>query len=336
MKLLTISIAAYNAEATLKKCLDSMVGSKYVNNIEILVINDGSKDGTLFIAQDYKRRFPESVVIIDKQNGGHGSTINVGLNVATGLFFKTVDADDWVETDGLDKLIEELSVEVDLFVNPYYEVDAKTLDKKEKKVFDQSLRQGIIYESKDCISKTTIAMHAMTIRTSILKEMNLKIDEKCFYVDMEYILFPLPYIKQIKFLKFAVYDYLLGTATQSMNLEVFINRRGQHEKVLKRLYDFYNSITEREKNLCYANVIKKRIVAATYIQYRILLMLPPKIGENEIKKFDSFVPDIIFEGVSGNTKRLLKYFRKVNYKNYQLIITVLQRCKIIKKDGDIL
>ena len=105
MKLLSISIASYNAASTLEKCLNSMVSSRYLDDLEILVINDGSTDETLVIGNEFQSKYPSSVIVVDKINGGHGSTINTSISLATGKYYKTVDADDWVETENLDLLV---------------------------------------------------------------------------------------------------------------------------------------------------------------------------------------------------------------------------------------
>lgn len=334
MKLLSISIAAYNAESTLEKCINSMIKSNHRKELEILIVNDGSTDNTVKIAKNYENKYPDTVKVIDKENGGHGSTINVGVSVATGLYFKTVDADDWVETENLDTLIEKLTGVADLVVNPYYEVNAKTGQKRKKEVCDLTVNYEQVYDFKDCVSNIKIAMHSMTIKTSILKNMNIKIDEKCFYVDMEYTLFPLPMIEKVVFLKDPVYDYLLGTSTQSMNLNVFISRRKQHERVLLRLFDYYNELDNKEDSR--SEAIKNRIVAATYIQYRIILMLPIKDSFVEMVAFDKTVPDEIFADISGRTKTLLKFFRKTNYKGYRFSVSILKMLKVIKMDEKVL
>ena len=336
MKLLTISIASYNAASTLRKCLNSMVNSKYINELEIIVVNDGSKDDTLAIGKEYEKNYPYSVLVLDKTNGGHGSTINVAISISSAKYFKIVDADDWVETKNLDLLIEKMKkgVDVDLFVNPYYEVNALTGIKTQKNVFNKNIKSNYIYELNDCVLDMTLAMHAMTIRTSILKDMNLFIDENCFYVDMEYVLFPLPYIKNVIFLENPVYNYLLGTTTQSMNLDVFIKRRKQHEKVLDRLYSYYEGLDKKGSN--YAEAIKNRIISATYIQYRILLLLSPFEGIVEYMSFDKKVPETIFDGISGNTKKIIKFFRVTRYKGYRIIVSILQLFHVITKDNQIL
>lgn len=102
MKILTVSIAAYNADWCLKKCLDSFIASKYLDLLDIIVVNDGSKDNTAAIASEYVKKFSASIRLINKENGGHGSTINTSIDNAMGKYFKIVDSDDWVDTEALD------------------------------------------------------------------------------------------------------------------------------------------------------------------------------------------------------------------------------------------
>ena len=109
MKLLTISIAAYNAEEYLANCLESLVKSKFLNEIEIIVVNDGSKDNTKDIGEEYARKYPYSICVINKENGGYGSTIEASLSRATGKYFKLLDSDDYFSTEGLDALISKLA-----------------------------------------------------------------------------------------------------------------------------------------------------------------------------------------------------------------------------------
>ena len=122
-KLLSISIATYNSALVINECLDSIVKSKYIDLIEVLVIDDGSKDNTRDIVQTYVKKYPKSVFLVKKDNGGYGSTVNTSIQIATGKYFKTVEGDDWVNTKGLDRLIEKLDkLDVDIIVNNYEEI----------------------------------------------------------------------------------------------------------------------------------------------------------------------------------------------------------------------
>ena len=102
MKLLSFVVPSYNSEKYLNKCVDSLL--KGGEDVEIIIVNDGSKDNTIKIAREYEEKYPSIIKVVDKENGGHGSGINSGLEVATGLYFKCVDSDDWVDEDALKKL----------------------------------------------------------------------------------------------------------------------------------------------------------------------------------------------------------------------------------------
>ena len=120
-KILSISVAAYNAENWLNRCIDSMVIPEILELIEIIIVNDGSSDKTLEIAKQYESLYPQSIVVINKDNGGHGSTINVAKKIAKGKYFKVVDADDWVNRDGFIALVNRLvSIKKDIVFSPYY------------------------------------------------------------------------------------------------------------------------------------------------------------------------------------------------------------------------
>lgn len=109
-KILTITVPSYNAENYLLETIPTMLSISNIEKLEIIIVNDGSKDNTLAVAQNLKQNYPNTIVIVDKENGGHGSTINAGIKVATGKYFKVIDADDWVESNNLEQLIEYLSV----------------------------------------------------------------------------------------------------------------------------------------------------------------------------------------------------------------------------------
>lgn len=334
-KILTISIAAYNAEKTLEKCIKSMLNCKLFDKLEIIIVNDGSKDQTLTEAKELYKLAPQSIIIIDKENGGHGSTINAAIKKATGKYFKTVDADDWVESQNMDDFIRSLeSTDADLVLNPYNLVKLNKNLEKELILFDKRLIKNKLLRFNEVAKYITIAMHSMTIKTNILRNTKLKIDENCFYVDMEYTLFPLPFVKSCLLLDKPIYDYLIGTSGQSMNYDVFIKRRAQHQRVLLRLFEFYNSLLDTDENIKY--LIRERIRAATYIHYRILLTLNPKKTKKEYINFDKNVPHDIYTVISGKTKYLINLIRKTKYTLFSPIVFVLQRVGVIRRDESIL
>ena len=130
MKLLSIDIPSYNSEAYMRKCIESLlVGGE---DVEILIVNDGSKDKTAEIADEYQAKYPSIVKAIHKENGGHGSAVNAGLEQATGLYFKVVDSDDWVKESAYMEILKTLrevvagDTTLDMLISNFvYEKEAK-------------------------------------------------------------------------------------------------------------------------------------------------------------------------------------------------------------------
>lgn len=144
-KILTVVIPTYNIEKYIRTCLDSFVIPEILDKLEVLVVNDGSKDRSAAIAREYETRYLGTFRVIDKENGGHGSTINRGLSEAAGTYFKVVDGDDWVERTAFLKLMDCLETcGSDVVLSNYYWVHDRT--GKQKAEFDESLCRGAVRE----------------------------------------------------------------------------------------------------------------------------------------------------------------------------------------------
>ena len=150
-KILTVSVAAYNVEDCLGRCLDCFASTEVFNELEIIVVNDGSKDGTASLAQSYADRYPDVIRLIDKENGGHGSTINASIRAAAGRYYKVVDADDWVDKEGFEKLVRFLrDCDRDLVINPYHFIDASTMQIRDIRIpFNESIATGVPLKLRD-------------------------------------------------------------------------------------------------------------------------------------------------------------------------------------------
>lgn len=96
-KVLTVIVPVYNMEKYIRQCLESLVIGEVLDRIEVLVVLEGSKDGSAEIAYEFVEQYPDTFRIIYKANGGHGSAINTGLMMASGEYVKILDSDDWVE-----------------------------------------------------------------------------------------------------------------------------------------------------------------------------------------------------------------------------------------------
>lgn len=255
MKLLSIAIPCYNSAAYMRKCIDSLLPGG--DDVEIIVVNDGSKDETPQIAEEYRERFPGIVKVVNKPNGGHGSAVNAGIEHATGLYYKVVDSDDWVNQeaymqilDTLKKIIRE-GRSLDMLISNFvYEKEGE----KRKKVmkYRHALPQNQIFTWKDVRHFRVgqyILMHSVIYRTNLLRECGLKLPEHTFYVDNIFVFNPLPYVKSMYYLDVNFYRYYIGRADQSVNEQVMISRIDQQIKVNKLMVDYY----VEEKNRIHAN-----------------------------------------------------------------------------------
>ena len=241
MKLLTIVIPTYNTERYLARCLDSLLTEEVLKELEILVVNDGSRDGSLAIARSYAKRYPRTVTVIDKENGGHGSTINAGLQAAGGRYFRVLDSDDWFDTCNFIKYFRALRhCREDVVITPYtqeYAYNGQRVD------YPYSyFKHDRVYQMEDLVfdeSMPYFTMASSTYRTQLLRDCGLKLFEKCFYVDMIFNMVPIPYVKTVRFLNYYVYRYFMGSPTQSMSQANLMRNLPNHERVLNFLIDYY-------------------------------------------------------------------------------------------------
>ena len=241
MKLLTIVVPTYNTERYLRRCLDSVLAPGALQDIEVLVVNDGSRDRSSEIARAYAERYPETVTLIDKENGGHGSTINVGLAAATGRYFRVLDSDDWFDTPNFLRYLKTLRCcREDVVITPYtqeYVYNGTRVDYPYDYLEpDRVYRMNEIELIDD---RMYFTMASSTYRTDLLRESGLQLFEKCFYVDMMFNMIPIPYVQTVRLVDCCVYRYFMGSPTQSMSQENLMRNLPNHDRVLRFLIDYY-------------------------------------------------------------------------------------------------
>jgi glycosyltransferase involved in cell wall biosynthesis len=238
MKLLSFAIPCYNSEAYMKNCIESILPGG--EDVEIIIVDDGSKDGTAKIADAYAKEYPTIVKAVHQENGGHGEAVNTGIANATGLYFKVVDSDDWVDPLAyrqiLDKLKELVAAgtSVDMFLANYvYEKEGA----KHKKVMRQTgFPKDQVFTWNDIrhfYKGHYILMHSVIYRTKLLRDCGLRLPKHTFYVDNIYVYKPLPDVHSIYYMDVDFYRYYIGRADQSVNEKVMISRIDQQIKVNK-------------------------------------------------------------------------------------------------------
>lgn len=322
-KLLTIVIPSYNVEKYLEQTLDSFVDEQVLDEIEVLIVDDGSKDRTAEIGKRYEEEYPGAFKLVSKKNGGHGSTINKGIELATGKYFKVVDGDDWVYTSDFVKLVEALrNCDTDFVVTNYYEVDDVTGAKKERTF--RELIQKPVWGFTELPEDILLPMHSLVIRTEILQKNQIHIDEKRFYVDIEYILFPIPYVDTVSYLDLFVYMYRVALQTQSVSIKGFQKNMQHHMDVSLHLTEFLNEYMKNGGEEEKINYILKRTAIMVAEQASIFssFSIFDKEKKEQFKQFDRQVKEkssLVYER-SGMESGMLRMLRKTEFKCYGLII----------------
>lgn len=245
MKLISFAIPSYNSEKYLHHAVDTILSGG--EDVEILIINDGSIDGTAAIADSYAEKYPTIVRAIHKPNGGHGSGVNRGLQEATGIYYKVVDSDDWLNEKALQDLLVTVKrhvskgIEPDLYLTNYIYDHAEDNTKNYRR-FGRQCPEGRIItwdEVKPFYGPEILMMHSLMYKVDVLRKSGLVLPEHTFYVDNIFAYAPLPYTKTLFYLNVDLYHYFIGRADQSVNLTNMTKRYDQQNRVMLKMTDAY-------------------------------------------------------------------------------------------------
>lgn len=333
MKLLTIAIPSYNSENYLSKCIESLLPGG--EDVEILVVNDGSKDNTSAIGHEYEAKYPGIVKVIDKENGGHGSAVNAGVEHATGLFFKVVDSDDWVKKSAYLEILEKLKdfagsdVILDMLISNFvYEKEGAA--KKKVMRYAHALPKDTVFTWNDVghfFKGQYILMHSVIYRTKLLRECGMKLPDHTFYVDNIFVYEPLPYVKNMYYMDVNFYRYYIGREDQSVNEKVMIGRVDQQLRVNKLMIDY----TVRNRKMIFVNKRLKQYMLnyleiITTISSIMLILADTEEALDKktelweyLKASDSYLFRKLRYGIMGNGMNLPgKGGRKISVEGYRL------------------
>ncbi len=255
MKLLTAVIPCYNSAAYMSHAIETLLSGG--DEMEIIIVNDGSTDETQNIGEEYQAKYPGIIRIISQENGGHGEAVNTGLANASGLYFKVVDSDDWVNEKALHQVMETLKNLIadgnspDLFLANYvYE----KVDAKKKKVinYNWALPKSQIFTWDDIMhfkQSQNILMHSTIYRTKLLKDCGIHLPKHTFYVDNIFVYQPLPYVKTLYYMDVNLYRYFIGRSDQSVNEQVMIKRIDQQLRITKIMIESHNLLQIKSPKL---------------------------------------------------------------------------------------
>lgn len=257
MKLITFAVPSYNSQEYMRHCIDTLLTGG--DEVEIIVVNDGSKDRTGEIADEYAAKYPGIVFPVHQENGGHGSGVNAGLAHATGLYYKVVDSDDWLDEGALKETLDTIRTHVekgegaDLYIcNFVYEhvSDGTSYVSHYRKKMPAGRFFGWD-EVKKFTKWEMLLMHSLIYRTEALKESGIELPKHTFYVDNLFSYQPLPYMKKLYYIDVDLYRYFIGRSDQSVNMDNMTKRYEQQIRVMGLMTDAYSyeEIKGMEKGL---------------------------------------------------------------------------------------
>lgn len=320
-KILTVVIPTYNMEKLLDRCLTSLIleDKDLMKQLEVLVVIDGAKDRSSEIAHSYQDRYPYTFRVIDKENGNYGSCINRGLKEATGLYFKILDADDWYDSKALAEYLMRIKVtDADALVTDFTIVSEGSMPK----VMTKELQDGMVYDINDinnAMKVGTIRMHALTIKTQILRDINYTQTEGISYTDTEFTYFPFFRVSTVQYNAINVYQYMVGREGQTMDPKSLAKNIPAFKKVAVRMIEKLSSTDMSELSEGRQYILKEHIsyivnAVAGYVLYYLPIN---KDRQAELKLVDDklkSLPEIykITGDLSIGGYRYLSYWRSNN------------------------
>lgn len=339
-KLLSIIIPTYNMEKYLCKCLDSLVVSdENMAKLEVLVINDGSKDTSSQIAHEYEDKYSKTFRVVDKENGNYGSCINRGLKYATGRYVKVLDADDYFDKDVFNQFLTFLSeTDVDLVINDYSVVDeyGNVTDN-----YSFPLPMDRVFSLGDLPEKTIewLWHHGIAYKTEMFKHNNYVQTEGISYTDDEWVFKPMADVQKVAYFPNYLYMYLRGREGQTFDPKVLKKEFGKRFIVLRSMLKFY---VEEKADLSkeaerYLSIKLWGRLQPAYVFY--LIKNSTQEGNIILREFDNELKEIaplIYDDLSNVSSKkgwhFIREWRNSHYNRFipmLIIMRVKFKCKIL-------
>ncbi|MEG0864802.1 MAG: glycosyltransferase family A protein [Clostridia bacterium] len=310
-KVLSVAIAAYQAEATLRETLESLAHVNALALLDVIIVDDGSRDKTAEIAQEYVSRYPEAFRLCSKENGGWGSTVNKGIELAQGKYLLQLDSDDYVEN--MDALLAYLSrCDTDLVYAPHRTFRDRTGETCKLWTDPQHhpAATPLPLEQVNCVG----SVHNLIIKTDILKTNHVTISEHCFYTDVGLVCKSYRYARTISYFDQTVYAYRLSFSGQSMSKAGIRKHYRDHVLETERLLDFRS---EEQLDEHMDMLLVKRLRDMAYYCYLFFYALPATAEQKrELIAYDDMLkakaPDI-YQQTQGPVLNLLRAVRFNGY-----------------------
>lgn len=285
-KTLSIIIPTYNMEKYLRRCLDSLSVSSTPERLEVIVVNDGSKDSSLSIAREYEAKYPGIFRTIDKPNGNYGSCINRGLREATGKYVKILDADDWFDTMALEELLDVMSgIDVDLVVSDYMLVLDD--DHMQRRGYGLPARVEVpVSECFDIAGVGMFEMHAIAYRRENLLQMGYRQSEGISYTDLEWATIPMSTVGRVFYFNKPVYQYFIGREGNTMSVLYTPKWLRQALIVRKAMVE---SIGDGSRPVSAVEEYKCRLVEMRLRDMYLAALMKGGLNDDALREFDDYL-----------------------------------------------
>lgn len=306
-KIVTFIVPAYNSETYLRKCLESFCHPAVMDEIEVLLVDDGSTDRTSKIGNSYVQKYPKTFRLIYKENGGHGSALNTGIRDALGKYIKIVDSDDWVETKNLPAYVSILhTVSTDVVVTPYKTQDIGTGECRRWDILGENLYgwgniEKIVHNWNAV--KDIFTLHGITYRTAFYRRWGHDLTEHVFYEDQEYATIPCCFAESLLISDLSLYIYRVGDEHQSISETNQLKRLGDLNTVYESMVGYLSETQEQLSDAGYIFFLKRlEVVILSY--YKVLLFIMPD------RKAGRIAAETFTKKLSQEMPELWKYMRK--------------------------
>lgn len=314
-KQISIIIPTYNMEKYISKCLDSLIIPEF-DQIEVLVVNDGSKDRSSEIAHSYAERYPDSIRVIDKENGNYGSCINTALPLATGRYVKILDADDTFDKTGFSELVSRLrDLDVDVVFTHCEVIDDQSRTLSVSGKYKNNQYNHIYNEINSRLYGAYTLMHWITYNIRIFKRFEYFQPVGISYTDTIWAFIPIIFCNTGIFLDLIVYKYLFGREGQTMNPKNMAKQISHFSQMAKAMIDYYVRFKEDTSIKEFAK--KNTLIVTKEIYNTFATKIHTRESFRSLAEFDKelyhLAPDI-YEAISEHN-----ISSSINYKIYKHI-----------------
>lgn len=304
VKILSIIVPTYNMEAFLPQCVESVLRTPSLAAVEVVIVNDGSRDGSLRVARNYERRYPDTVVVLDKPNGNYGSTVNAALPVVRGRYVRILDADDSFEGGRIADYMAALRKldGTDMIVSPFSEVGrGGRVRHIDYDVYSRHPYEWMRpYDAERIFADGKLRffmMHSVCYRTELLRGMHYVQTEGISYTDQEWVFYPLFRVRTIAFVDIPLYRYNAAREGQTMSPAVQLRDIGHLVKLVDAMSSYFASADKRGMSHARLEFLRESV------RNRIRIILRKYLLEMSDRSFASSGFERVLDDLRGMAER---------------------------------